>query len=81
MASIIIRNLDKSIKEKLRIRAAGHGHSMEEEVRQILKETVNNEPGQAQNLADAIRERFKPLGGVEIPDVKREPIRKPLEFE
>lgn len=81
MASITIRNLDKSIKEKLRIRAAGHGHSMEEEVRQILKETVTKESAPAQNLADRIRKRFEPLGGVELPEVKRESIRKPVEFE
>ncbi|TXR48297.1 bifunctional phosphopantothenoylcysteine decarboxylase/phosphopantothenate--cysteine ligase CoaBC [Phyllobacterium endophyticum] len=36
MASITIRNLDDSIKDKLRLRAAANGRSMEEEVRIIL---------------------------------------------
>ena len=31
MASITIRNLDDKVKTRLRIRAAGHGRSMEEE--------------------------------------------------
>ena len=33
MASITIRNLDDEVKSRLRIRAAGNGRSMEEEVR------------------------------------------------
>ena len=33
MASLTIRNLEEPIKELIRIRAAHHGHSMEEEVR------------------------------------------------
>ncbi|WP_223612319.1 bifunctional phosphopantothenoylcysteine decarboxylase/phosphopantothenate--cysteine ligase CoaBC [Phyllobacterium calauticae] len=36
MASITIRNLDDATKEKLRLRAAAHGRSMEEEVRLLL---------------------------------------------
>ena len=44
MASITIRNLDGSIKEKLRLRAAAHGRSMEEEVRLILGELGNAIP-------------------------------------
>ena len=37
MASITIRNLDDPIKKRLRIRAAHHGRSMEEEARSILR--------------------------------------------
>ena len=33
MASITIRNLDDDVKARLRVRAAGRGHSMEEEAR------------------------------------------------
>ena len=35
MASLTIRNLDETLKRRLRLRAAGHGRSMEEEVREI----------------------------------------------
>ncbi len=38
MASITIRNLDTAIKERLRLRAAAHGRSMEEEARLLLGE-------------------------------------------
>ena len=44
MASITIRNLDDTIKEKLRLRAAAHGRSMEEEVRLLLGELRNTTP-------------------------------------
>lgn len=44
MASITIRNLDDTIKEKLRLRAAAHGRSMEEEVRLLLGDLANTTP-------------------------------------
>jgi plasmid stability protein len=37
-----IRNLDDEVRDKLRIRAAQHGRSMEAEVRAILAEAVNS---------------------------------------
>lgn len=81
MASITIRNLERSIKEKLRIQAAKHGRSMEEEVRSILKETFAKESGQPENLAKKIHKRFAAFGGVNLPDIEREPIRQPINFE
>lgn len=40
MASITIRNIEDQVKDRLRIRAAQHGHSMEEEARTILRQAV-----------------------------------------
>ena len=40
MASITIRNLEDDIKQRLRVRAAEHGRSMEEEVRDILRRVM-----------------------------------------
>ena len=37
MASITIRQLDENLKQQLRLRAASHGRSMEDEVRTILR--------------------------------------------
>lgn len=81
MASITIRNLDKNIKERLRVQAAMHGRSMEEEVRSILRESLSKEPSRPVNLADSIQNRFAPFGGIELPEMEREPIRKPVNFE
>ena len=54
MSSITIRNLDPAVKERLRIRAAQHGHSMEAEARNILQSTLK-EPERlpARNLYQA----------------------------
>lgn len=45
MASITIRGIDDELKERLRIRAAQHGHSMEEEARIILRRAVGGITG------------------------------------
>lgn len=68
MASITIRKLDDSAKAKLRIRAAEHGRSMEDEARVILERAVQqpSTPRPRGNMAERIRSRFAPLGGVEL---------------
>ena len=83
MATLTIRNLDPAIKERLRIRAAEHGHSMEAEARRILQTTLQEpERPAARNLYERIRARFAPFGGVddlELPP--REPAREPPRFD
>jgi plasmid stability protein len=81
MASITIRRFDDAAKERLRVRASRHGHSMEEEARQILTVALAGGSGSRENLAQAIRRRFAPLGGVELDLPPREPIRDPPTFE
>jgi plasmid stability protein len=81
MASITIRNLDDALKSRLRIQAAVHGRSMEEEARDILRASLNQEGQTPRNLGTAIHELFKPLGGLEMPDIPREPIREPPSFD
>ena len=44
VASITIRNLDDDVKTRLRIRAAEHHRSMEEEARLILHDAVVRKP-------------------------------------
>ena len=57
MTSLTIRNLDDATKQRLRIRAARHGVSMEEEVRRILKATLH--PTEAPSeLGKHLRDRF-----------------------
>lgn len=77
MASITIRNLDESLKARLRVRAAHRGRSMEDEVRHILRAALSQEPAESANLGEAIQRRFQALGGVELKLPKRAPIRKP----
>jgi plasmid stability protein len=42
MAMLTIRNIDDSVKKQLRVRAAEHGCSMEEEVRRILQQALKS---------------------------------------
>ena len=44
MAQLIVRNIEDEVKERLVQRARRHGHSMEEEVRTILRLAVQEEP-------------------------------------
>jgi len=41
--TLTIRNLDETVKQKLRVLAATHGRSMEAEVREILAREVQTE--------------------------------------
>jgi len=80
MASITIRNLDDDVKTRLRTRAAGNGHSMEEEARLILRSAVGRE-AEPENLASFIHECFAPYGGVELEPPPRGPMRDPPRFD
>ena len=73
MASILIGNLDERTWDLLRLRAARHKCSMQDEARNILRSALTED----MPLAQAIADRFKALGGVEIDVQPREPVRKP----
>jgi len=77
MASITIRNLDAQTKARLRVRAAHHSRSMEDEARNILRAALADKATTPRNLADAIRARFQPLGGIDLQLSAREPMRAP----
>ena len=80
MATLTIRQLDERTKTRLRVRAARHGRSMEEEAREILRLAVNAPPEAKGNLGEMIRSVFAPLGGVELKLPPREPIREAPNF-
>jgi plasmid stability protein len=81
MSSITIRNLGPGIKERLRVRAAEHGHSMEAEARRILQTALSGSgEGTGRNLCDRIHARFAPLGGVDLDLPTREQAREPPRF-
>lgn len=79
MASITIRNLEEDIKQRLRVRAAEHGRSMEEEAREILRR-VMTEDSSPRNLAAAIRARVARSARVDLDLPAREPMREPPRF-
>ena len=80
MASITIRNLDDNIKAKLRIQAAQHGLSMEQEVREILRNSLDKPANSKGTFLERIRSRF---AGYHIDDLQippRELPRDPPDF-
>ena len=70
MATITVRNLDDELKAQLRVQAASHGHSMEEEVRLILRKALVK-PQQG-GLGSRIHQRFAAEGELELALPKRE---------
>lgn len=80
MASMTIRNLDAALKARLRVRAARHGRSMEDEVREILRQVLAQSEQTPQDLAAALRRRFASLG-TELEPLPRDPIRDPPTLE
>jgi len=81
MATLTIRQLDEKIKTRLRVRAAHHGRSMEEEAREILRSALTASSPVRRNLAEAIRRRFAEFGGLELELPSRDAMRQPPGFE
>jgi plasmid stability protein len=79
MASITIRNLDDAIKSQLRIAAATHGCSMEEEARQILRRALLTQ-NKLTHLGTRISQSFAKLGGIELAEATRSTPRTPAGF-
>ncbi len=65
MAAVSIRGLDDQVRDRLRVRAARHGRSMEAEIRAILIDAVG-EPNTPEGLFTTLLNRFSDLGGVEL---------------
>ncbi|MGA8907219.1 MAG: Arc family DNA-binding protein [Acidobacteriaceae bacterium] len=82
MATLTIRNVDAAVKEELRVRAARNGRSMEAELRAIVTDAVGPTPHHEVNLAEAIRRRFAPFGGVDDLEVHPPvPVGDPPRFD
>ena len=81
-ASITIRNLDPALKERLRVRAAQHGKSMEAEARVILQTALaSRDAPSVRHIYDRVRSRFATLGGIDLELPPREPGREPPRFD
>ncbi len=78
MASITIRNIEDSVKAELRVRAARHGRSMEEEARQILRFALSDETRRA-NLAELAEALFG-SEGLKLEPHPPVPTREPPDF-
>lgn len=82
MGQILVRDIEDDVKERLRRRAARHGHSMEAEIRDILRNVVKEDTRPAGGLGTEIAALFKGIGlqeGEEIPDLRGYSIRNMFE--
>lgn len=77
MASLIIRNFDDQLKALLRIQAARHGCSMEQEARDILRAAVQTRLAGG-DFASNITRHFAHLDLDELPIPARRPARLPM---
>lgn len=80
MASMTIRNIDEQLKSRLRVQAAHHGRSMEDEARDILRAALSTQEGGQQSLIESIRSRISPLGGIDLTLPARETISERVDF-
>jgi antitoxin FitA len=81
MAQLVVRNLEDEVKQRLRVRAARNGRSMEEEVRAILRDAVSGTPAHG-SLGTRIADRFARSGlreGETIPELRGQII--PAQFD
>ncbi len=81
MSSLTVRNLDESVKNSLRVRAARNGRSMEEEVRQILQNIVAPEQAGQVSFAERVNSRFAGLHVESLPIPARQLARKPPDID
>jgi plasmid stability protein len=80
MPTLTIRRLDEKTKARLRMQAARHGRSMEQEAREILRTSLSVSEPEQRDLAESIRRRFAAFHGVELSIPKRDHLREPPAF-
>jgi plasmid stability protein len=62
MAQLIVRDIENEVKAKLQRRAKRHGRSMEEEVREILRDATKTETSSRKGLGTEIASLFRDAG-------------------
>jgi plasmid stability protein len=62
MAQVLVRNLEDEVKVKLERRAKRHGRSMEEEIREILRDATKKEVHSRKGLGTEIAALFRRSG-------------------
>ena len=82
MINITLNQLEPQLTERLQQRANQNGRTIEAEITAILASVLASEPSPPMepNLATAIKQRFAAIGGVDLPEIPREPIRTPPPF-
>jgi len=78
VAQLVVRNLEAGIKLRLQRRAKRHGGSMEEEVRDILRNATRDEGTPVRGLGTEIASLFSKIGlDADIPEFHGHTIEPP----
>ncbi len=77
MANLSVRKLNQEVYERLRVRAAKHGISMEEEARRIISQTVSA----PEKVSEVFHNYFGRKNGVELEITKKHKPHKPMDFD
>jgi plasmid stability protein len=78
MAQLIVRDLDDAVKRKLQRRAAQHGRSMEEEIRDILRDAIKDDGRRRGGFGTESAKLFRGIGLEEpIRELRGYPIKPP----
>ncbi|MFT5452055.1 MAG: plasmid stability protein [Enterobacterales bacterium] len=77
MASLSVRKIEAETLSLLRVQAAKHGVSMEEEVRQIIKKAVST----PENIGDLAVRLFSPAYGADELNIAPREVHDALKFQ
>ena len=76
MAQLVVRNIEERVKVVLQRRARRHGRSMEQEVREILRNAAHDDEP-VRGLGTAISSLFTKVGlPSDIPELRGQPVRR-----
>jgi len=76
MANLSVRKLDDNIYARLRIRAANHAVSIEEEARRIISKAVSA----PEHISEVFRKHFGPHNGIELESTSQQIPHEPMDF-
>ena len=81
MAQLVVRKIEESVKARLQRRARRNGRSMEEEVREILRNAANEAEKPQVGLGTQIASLFKGTGyDFEVEELHGYPVQ-PAKFD
>lgn len=76
MAQLVVRDIEDAVKTRLKRRAELRGHSMEEEIRQILRNAASEPLRSPMRLGTTISQRFAGHGlESDIPEMRGTPAK------
>lgn len=81
MAQVVVRDIDEGVKARLKRMAERHGHSMEEEIRQILRNATKDANRPVTSLGSSIAARFSGEGlTADLPELRGQ-VARPADLE